>query len=128
MIARPGEVCCGSGFEIVFDPAADPDDAVTSGVIHTGAEPAPEGAFVEWRAEVIRRLLAFHDWFNEEEFGTHFFWSTEFGWQVHARQQEYGPSPGGWGWPPSNTQANTRRRASRSQRDTIGSPCPTTQP
>ena len=68
----------------MFDPNADPDDAVTSGVIETAVDPAPEGAFNAWRTEVIRRLTEFHDWYTEEEHGTQYFWSTEFGWQVEV--------------------------------------------
>lgn len=50
--------------------------------IATGIEPAPEGAFDEWRAEVDRRVAALAPWSVEDEDGVRYFWRAECGWQV----------------------------------------------
>ena len=49
-------------------------------------EPAPPGAFDDWRAEVLRRLHELHDWESEDVRDHPYLWSANFGWQV-----EFGP-------------------------------------
>ncbi len=68
------------GMEIVLDVGA-----LTSSVeeIVSDVEPAPEGAFDEWRAEVLRRLYElFPDWCSEEEEGLPILWAPGCEWQV----------------------------------------------
>jgi len=50
----------------------------------TGVDPAPEGAFDEWRAEVLRRLYAlFPDWKSEEDDdGYRTLWAPGYLWQI----------------------------------------------
>lgn len=68
------------GMEIVLDVGA-----LTSSVeeIVSDVEPAPEAAFDEWRAEVLRRLYElFPDWCSEEEEGLPILWAPGCEWQV----------------------------------------------
>ena len=46
------------------------------------AEPIPSSVFDDWRAEVLRRLHALHEWQSEEHGGHPHLWSAHFGWQV----------------------------------------------
>lgn len=51
--------------------------------IATGVGPAPDGAFAEWRAEVLRRLYElFPGWSSEDVGGYPHLWTAGYGWQV----------------------------------------------
>jgi len=68
------------GMEIVLDVGA-----LTGSVeeIVNDVEPAPEGAFDEWRVEVLRRLYdLFPDWCSDEDEGLPVLWAPGCEWQV----------------------------------------------
>ena len=54
----------------------------------TPAEPVPSSVFDDWRAEVLRRLHALHEWQSEEHGGHPHLWSANFGWQVEVNDDD----------------------------------------
>ncbi|MBS1836775.1 MAG: hypothetical protein JST64_03665 [Actinobacteria bacterium] len=90
------------GMEIVIDVE---EQTGTVEEIVNDVEPAPAGAFDEWRAEVLRRLYElFPDWSSEEDDGLPVLWTSGCEWQVEFKPNEVmlrarggvprGPGPG----------------------------------
>ncbi len=74
------------GMEIALDVGAL---GVTVEEIVNDVEPAPKGAFAEWRAEVLRRLYElFPDWLSDEEEGLPVLWAPGCEWQVEFNSDD----------------------------------------
>ena len=74
------------GVAIVFD--AESTAMRIETMTDQPVRPAPAEAFDAWRAEVLRRLHALHDWDSEVFDGFPHLWSKHFGWQVEVNQDD----------------------------------------
>lgn len=76
----------GGGVQIVIDVGAHTG---TVEEIASDVEPAPEGAFDEWREEVLRRLHdLFPGWSSDEEYGVRALWAPGCEWQVEFNSDD----------------------------------------